>query len=327
MRLFPEDIEERLGFDSIRDLLREGCHSSRGIDLVGRLKPTDDSKLLAKWHDQVREMLGLLAEHKDSVSMMFVDIDEFLVRVKVPGSFLDAKDFHDLRSGLATMTSWVKFLESHKETYQVLSALSKNIEVDDSLEQAIDRAIDERGEVRDNASPELAQIRHRIVKSERSVRSAVQRILKKAKGDDLTDDDSSVTIRDGRLVIPIRSEFKRKISGFVHDESATGQTVFVEPTEVLELNNEVNELRYAERREIIRILVALSDELRRLLPELRKGADLLEKLDLIHAKCRLTERLEASAPTFSSKREVHGSMLSTRSCISHIVIVENKQCH
>ncbi len=301
MNLFPNDIEGNLGFDEIRNLLKGFCQSERGENLASKCSPSDHIKSVDRWHAQTREMLKLLTDDRSSVQFQFPDIDEYLTKVKVSGSWLDPLDFHELKIGINTLSSWTLFFSEKKELYPELSSLSSTIAIHPDLAPAINNAIDEKGEVRDSASQELLQIRTQISKSERAVRSAIMKVLKKAKADQFTDEDSSLTVRDGRLVIPLKAEFKKRVPGFVHDESATGQTVFIEPGEVLDLNNEVRELKYAERREIIRILVSLSDLVRENLKDLVKGTDLLEKLDFVHAKTRLADHLNAIVPTFENK--------------------------
>ena len=303
MNLFPNDIEANLGFDEIRGLLQGFCQSVRGQQLASRCAPSDNVKLVDRWHSQTREMVKLLVEERSNVQFQFPDIDEYLIKVKVPGSWLDPLDFHDLKIGINTLSSWTEFFSAKQDTYPELSSLSSTIHIHPELAPAINKAIDEKGEIKDSASPELLSIRTQITKSERAVRSAISKVLKKAKADQFTDEDSSLTVRDGRLVIPLKSEFKKRIPGFVHDESATGQTVFIEPGEVLDLNNEVRELKYAEKREVIRILVSLSDLVRENLDDLNKGTGLLEKLDFVYAKTKLADHLSAIVPAFESKTE------------------------
>ena len=299
MKTYPKDIESKLGFNQIKELLAGFCQSQKGTELALRIKPINKFEIVRKWLDQVGEMSQLKSDANGKVSFEFTDFEEYLIKVKVPGTFLDPANFHDLKRGVLTVSSWVDFLEHQSETYPQLSVLSGKIELDSGLVYAIDKAIDERGEVKDNATPELSEIRNKISKSERAVRSAIQKVLKKAKSDELTDEDSTLTVRDGRLVIPIKAEHKKRIPGFVHDESATGQTVYLEPGEVLDLNNEVQELKYRERREVIRILIALSNEVRANLPGLTIGVDLVQKLDFIHAKTKLEQHLDATIPNLT----------------------------
>ncbi|WP_424961689.1 endonuclease MutS2 [Ekhidna sp.] len=296
MKIYPRDVEEKLGFDLIRDQLVRFCQSNRGEVLAQKAKPTDKYEVLVKWLNQAKEMIRLKGSPEDKVSFEFPDIDDFLTEVKVPGSFLEPDDFHELKRGVNTLTSWVQFFQKKGSEYPELLALSSHIEIDPNLAIHIDKTIDDRGEVKDSASRELSEIRSKIAKSERAVRSAIQKVLKKAKEDDFTEEDSTLTVRDGRLVIPVKAEHKKRIQGFVHDESATGQTVYLEPGEVLDLNNQVRELKYAEKREVIRILVALSDHVRANLKDLKNGASLLEKLDFIHAKALLADLINGVIP-------------------------------
>ena len=303
MKVFPNNIEEHLGFNEIRNILESFSQSEKGRERVRKLRPSNEIRFIQRWLAQTKEMIQLKAEERDNLLFDFPDIEEFLIKVQVPGSFLDPQDFHELKIGVTTLISWTTFFESSDE-FQELGSLSNQIEIEPTLPLSIDRVIDERGEVKDSASPTLVEIRTNISKSERAVRSAIQKVLKKAKSDHLTDEESAFTIREGRLVIPVKAEFKKRIPGFIHDESATGQTVFIEPGEVLDLNNEVRELKYAERREVIRILIELSDQVRANMSGLKKGVDLLEKLDFIHAKSLLAEHLEARIPTFSKRTAI-----------------------
>lgn len=297
MKVYPSDIEEKIGFDQIRDLVVGFCQSKKGADLARRMKPISNYEQVQKWLLQVAEMVALKSDPNKKVSFDFVDFEEYLTKIKVPGSFLDPQDFHDLKKGITTVSQWSIFFQKHADEYPQLSGLSSRVEIDPNLSPEIERIIDERGEVKDNASQALVDIRTQISKSERSVRSAIQKILKKAQKDELTEEDSTLTVRDGRLVIPVKAEHKKRIPGFVHDESGTGQTVFLEPGEVLELNNQVQELKYQERREVIKILTALSDKVRDNMPGLIKGVDLIEKLDFIYAKVKLKELLDATLPS------------------------------
>ena len=303
MKVYPNDIESKLGFDQIKGLLSGFCQSQKGTALASKIKPTDKIHNVSKWLDQVKEMVRLKSEANGKVSFEFSDFEEYLKKVKVPGTFLDPANFHELKRGIITVASWTSFLEEN-DHYPELLSLAHGIEVNPSLVPIIERTIDERGQVKDNASNELASIRQRIVKSERAVRSVIQKILKKAKSDELTDEESMLTVRDGRLVIPIKAEHKKRIPGFVHDESATGQTVYLEPGEVLDLNNQVQELNFQERREVIKILIELSDSVRANLPGLTKGVGFVEKLDFIYAKTRLLDHLQANIPNLRNDTTV-----------------------
>ncbi len=323
MKTYPIDIEEKLGFDQIRKHLVGFCQSDRGVSLALKAKPTDQYGMLQRWLSQVEEMLRLKVDAQGKVIFEFPDMDVFLVKVEVPGSFLDPIDFHELRIGIKSLLVWVEYFESESDAYPGLSALSEDLFIDSNLPIHIDKTIDERGEVKDSASQALLEIRSKISKSERAARSAIQKILKRAKEDQFSDEDSSLTVRDGRLVIPVKAEHKKRINGFVHDESATGQTVYLEPGEVLDLNNQVRELKYAEKREIIRILIQLSDHVRANLNDLKKGTGLLEKLDFIHAKVLLADLIQGIIPNVEKSTNI--SLVNAIHPLLYLSHKENKK--
>ncbi|PTB91107.1 endonuclease MutS2, partial [Marivirga lumbricoides] len=192
--------------------------------------------------------------------------------------------------------------DEFEEEYPTLFQLRKAVNLDESLYQAIDEKIDERGDLRNNASRELQEIRTKIFRVQAQLRKTTEQVYRQASQNGFTPEDASVTIRDGRLVIPVLAEYKRRIKGFVHDQSATGQTVYIEPSEALEMNNEVRELQYEERREIIRILTALTNKVRPQLPYLEKAYKFLGIVDFIRAKARFSMSIEAYMPLLENKR-------------------------
>ncbi|MFY0601545.1 MAG: endonuclease MutS2 [Cyclobacteriaceae bacterium] len=296
MLIFPQDFNDKLGVDQVIDLVGQKCKSPFGLEFLSKVKPTDHLADITLWLNQSDEMVKILNEKEQIPSRDFQDIRAFLKRARVQGVFLAAEDFSILKSSLLILYHWSQFLKKRQVESPELFKLTLGFVADKALADAIDRIIDERGLVRDSASPELAGIRSLLIKKEREVRTAINRILKKSVQDKFTDEDSTVTIRDGRLVIPVRAENKRKIQGFIHDESATGQTVYLEPTEVLNLNNEVRELKFQEHREIAKILTALTDQLRGSLDDLEKGAFFIGLLDFIHAKAVFANEIEAVKP-------------------------------
>lgn len=304
MLFYPETLEEKLEIDQVRSILKRYCKSQHAQDRVDKALPVAKYDQLRVFLDQTREMHHAITGGASLPGGQFEDIFPLLKRVKTGGTYLDAADFSVLKVALETLYQWSQFLKKNNEDYPSLSRLTHGFISDMELVKEIDARIDERGEVRDNASEELSEVRSRIVKAERQVRRTIQKILEKSKKDELTDDDGSVTVRSGRLVIPVKAEYKRKLPGFVHDESSTGQTVFMEPTEVLDLNNEVRELQYRERREIIRILTALADQVRSHLPDLQKGAEFLVKMDFVHAKARFAVDFEAIVPVVEDKPDI-----------------------
>jgi DNA mismatch repair protein MutS2 len=296
MLIFPKDYEEKLGMDQILDLVRDKCRSEYGATFVDQVKPASNLEDVLIRLDQTDELVKILQLATNVPARDFLDIREYLKRSRVAGAFLQAEDFSNLKSTLQVMYDWTQFLKKRQPESPQLFKLTLGFIADKTLIEAIDRIVDERGVVRDNASPELAAIRSLLIQKEREVRTAINRILRKSIQDGFTDEESSVTIREGRLVIPVRAENKRKIQGFVHDESSTGQTVYLEPTETLQLNNEVRELQYQEKREIAKILTKLTDLLRQSLQDLEKGAFFVGLLDFIHAKAAFAISIQAVKP-------------------------------
>lgn len=296
MLTYPQDIDDKLGIDQLMEMVRQKCKSDHGAEFLERARPSSRVEDIAKWLDQTEEMFKILTSGGNIPSRDFQDLRVFLKKIKVRGTFLLAEDFGLLKSLLVLLYDWTQYLKKHQSEYSELCKLTYGFIADKSIIEAIAQIVDDRGQVRDTASPELASIRALLIQKEKAVRNTINRILRKAIQEKLTDEESSITIRDGRLVIPVRAEHKRRIQGFVHDESATGQTVYLEPTEALQLNNEVRELQYQEKREIARILTKLTDLVRESVDDLERGAVFIGLMDFIHAKAVFSQEIEAVKP-------------------------------
>lgn len=299
MLTYPDDIEEKLGVARIFELVGRQCKSGHGVEILRKVKPSSRVEDIVKWLDQADEMSNILDSGKNLPSREFQDLRVFLAKIKVLGSFLQPGDFWELGSLLRLLGGWVRFLKKHQEEYPQLSALARGLVVDAPLMEAIRAVIDERGQVRDSASPELASVRLLLAQKKKAVRDAVNKVLRRVAREKWTGGDSSATVRDSRLVIPVKAEHKRHVQGFVHDESATGQTVFLEPIEALRLNNEARELQYREKREIIKLLTRLSDRVRESMEDLKKGAEFIGMMDFVHAKAMVSKWTEGARPTVS----------------------------
>ncbi|GAB3982202.1 endonuclease MutS2 [Spirosoma terrae] len=299
--LYPNTLEQKLGFDTIRERLKDACISTLGQDYVEKIRFTDNAQLIDKLLRQTDEFKQIVQYEPSFPSSNYIDVRPQLTRARVEGLALTEAEFFDLKLALRTIQECLKFLARQEEakngnTFPFLRELAGPIGVDKQLSAALERVIDDRGLVRDSASPELASIRRRIISEQANLRKRLDSILRQARQNGWIPDDLSLTIRGGRLVIPIAAEHKRKIKGFVHDESQTGQTVFLEPAEVFDANNEIRELEYEERREIYRILLALTDQIRPHLDELKKAVNFLAQIDFIRAKAKLAVQLDAIMP-------------------------------
>ncbi|SMD32502.1 DNA mismatch repair protein MutS2 [Reichenbachiella faecimaris] len=305
MNYYPKDIEVKLGFDKVRQLVKDRCLSTLGEDFVDRLTLTTNTSKINDWMDQTREFTKILTSGSPFPQSNYTDVSPALKRSEVPGSFLDEEDFFDVKLVLDTLLKMLDFFDQHEEEYPVLASRVSHIALDNTLYLSLDSKIDEKGQLRDHASQELMSIRSSISKSQVRARTAVNKILKEASKHGYCPEAPALTIRDGRMVIPVLAEHKRHIKGFVHDESATGQTVYLEPAEALEINNEIRELKYAERREIVRILTVLTDQLRANLPEVRKAIKVLGVMDFIRAKARFAIDFNCTCPELTKNQKIN----------------------
>ncbi len=304
--IYPSNFEQKIGFGEIRTLLKERCLSTLGKEKVDELTFSEDVAVVNEQLQQIREYRRLQQEHDDFPLQYFFDVRESIRRIRLENTHLEEQEVWDLRRSLETITLIVKYLQRGAEEtpsgvltfpYPALHRLTEEVTTFPAMLRRIDSILDKFGKIKDSASMTLAGIRHDLEKTEGSISRTLYTILHAAQKDGLVDKDVTPAIRDGRLVIPVSPGVKKKISGIVHDESATGKTVFIEPTEVVEANNRVRELEAAERREVIRILTVFTDEVRPHSQELLNSYGLLAQIDLIRAKAELAELTRAFEPT------------------------------
>ena len=303
--IYPNNFEQKIGFDEIRELLKARCLSTLGKEQVDELAFSNDAGVVNEWLSQVREFRRLQEEKDDFPMQYFFDVRESIKRIRLENTHLEENEVWDLRRSLQTIADIVKYLrkesgDGSQETvdypYPALQRLTEGVTTFPAMIRRIDSILDKFGKIKDSASMTLAGIRNDLSKMEGSISRTLYTILHAAQKDGLVDKDVTPAVRDGRLVIPVSPAVKRKINGIVHDESATGKTVFIEPAEVVEANNKVRELEAAERREIIRILTVFSDELRPHVAEILNSYEFLAQIDLIHAKTELAKLTKAFEP-------------------------------
>lgn len=301
--LFPTNLEQKINFVKVKDLLKAECTSSLGQDYVDKVSFSSDYNLVQRLLDQTEEFRQILISGEVFPSSNFTNLGPFLEKAKLEGAFLDQEEFYEVKLALQTLRGCISFFQKWGESYPTLSALlGLLLDLDLNLLKTIDQIIDEKGKIRSNASKELQLIRSQLIYEEGRLRKVMERVFKEARAKGLTPEDASMTIRGGRMVIPVAAENKRKLRGFIHDESATGQTVFMEPEEALDINNEIRDLEYMEKREIIRILTKLTDQLRPSIPALRKATNFLGLMDFIRAKARFAQKTESSKPELVRER-------------------------
>ena len=297
---YPSNIESKIDFSVIREELQRRCASPLGREQVDAMRMETDFETvqrLLSLTDQMR-----LAQADPMLSFPRGDINdvrECVARIRVEGLFLDEAELDDLRHTLAFAVELEQFFAGLDEKkYPLLKELGSlgSLGVLGNLVSEIDRILDRYGRLADNASPELHRIRREIANQQGAVGRALASILRQAKADGFVDADAAPTLREGRLVIPVSPGFKRKIGGIVHDESATGKTVYIEPQQVVDANNHIRELEGAERRERIRILQAVTDQLRPQTEQILASQRMLAQVDFLSAKVSLANTLHAIRP-------------------------------
>ena len=303
--IYPSNFEHKIGFDEIRTLLKERCLSGLGKEKVDEIAFSTDVTEVNERLEQLREFRRLQEDADDFPLQYFFDVRESIKRIRLEGTHLEENEVWDLRRSLETIANIVKYLERGGEEtasgemrypYPALHRLTEGVATFPAMIRRIDSILDKFGHIKDSATMTLAGIRHDLQKMEGSISRTLYTILHAAQKDGLVDKDVAPAVRDGRLVIPVSPGVKRKISGIVHDESATGKTVFIEPTEVVEANNKVRELEAAERREIIRILTVFSDEVRPHVSDILDSYEFLAQIDLIRAKAELASLTNGFEP-------------------------------
>jgi len=300
--VYPENFESKIGFDKIRDLLKGRCLSELGKELVDEIRFISDFDRLKEDLSLVNEFVVILREMENFPTSYYFDLREALKRIRIEGRFLEIQELFDLKRSLETISGIVRFLKLAKDDqFPCLKRLLTDVQVYPYVIERIDAILNKYGKIKDNASPELSKIRKDLQTKQSGVSKRLQQILKKAQDDGLVEDDVSVAIRDGRAVIPIASAYKRQLNGIVHDESSTGKTSYIEPTEVVELNNQIRELEYAEMREIVRILTIFSNDIRPYLPDLMLAYEFLGKIDFIRAKAIYANDINGIKPYMENK--------------------------
>ena len=302
--IYPENFEQKIEFFKIRQLLQQHCLSPLGKEKVEEMRFSAAFEEIDAQLRQTDEFVHILQEEDAFPHDNFYDVRDALKRIRVAGSWMEQSALSELNKSLQTILSILQFFrndEEKAERYPHLMLLAENVFVSPEISKKIERIIDEFGQIKDSASPQLSAIRREITSTLNGISRSLNSLLRKAQAEGFVDKDVSPSMRDGRLVIPVNPAFKRKIRGIVHDESASGKTVFIEPSEVVEANNRIRELESDERREIIRILTEFTDYLRPFLPDLLASYEFLAVIDFIRAKAKFALQINAIKPNFENK--------------------------
>ncbi len=301
--IYPKNAVEKLGFVEIKDLVKAKCLTEAGKELVDKVQPQTKLENIDRFLRQTNEFKQVLEHDAPLPIDHFYPIKSFIEKAKVEGSFLLEEEFFKVLLSLRTVYAIIRYFNEREQQYPYLELLFEHLPIEKSIVRHIENVLDERGKIKENASRLLLEISQQILKSEQEARKRIDAVFKQAQGHGWTA-DGNLTIRDGRLCIPILAENKRKIKGLIHDESATGQTVYLEPEEVFQLNNKVRDLEFERRREIIRILIQLTSELRPHVPLLFSYHGLLTKLDFVRAKALFALDIEAQMPELHNQASI-----------------------
>ena len=303
-------LEEKIGFNEIRAMLHGYCLSPLGHEKVDAMQFVADHVAVTTLHQQLSELSYILQTSTEQPEQDFFDLRGEVHRIRIEGAYLEEQSVWELLRTLRTLHAWIKVIrEAPSEDKALpqrgsgegaLEKLAEGVFTFSNVTRRLEQMLDKYGRIKDEASRELLSIRHELKKAEGSVSRTLTNILKSAQAEGLVEKDVTPAMRDGRLVIPVAPALKRRIKGIVHDESATGKTVFIEPAEVVEANNRIRELEAEEKREVIRILREFTEQLRPNLKELLRGFEFLADIEFLLAKYQLTRAIEGRSPEIYS---------------------------
>ncbi len=303
--IYPNEFEQKIGFDQIRLRLKNFCLSSLGTTQIDQIKFSSQFDQIKSLLLQSKEFKQIIEKVEQFPASNFYDPTEIFHAIVIEDNFIEEDAFRLLLLSLNTILEAALFLDKNKESYPMLHQLSADVTITKQFVISIQSKFDDQWRIKDNASPDLARLRKQLRDEEGKVRRLTDQLFKQAVSQGWVPEGASPTIREGRLVIPMLAEHKRKLRGFIMDESATGQTIYMEPAEVLEANNEIRDLFHAERREVVKILKSLTAVLHQNRSQMEKAYSFLAKIDLIRAKGKFAIEIEAGLPQLVNKPELN----------------------
>ena len=303
----PTDrIEHILGFDRIRKIISDRCSTEYAVERTASETFSTNEKEIRRRLLLTDEMRLIVMFEESFPSNGYIDCVGFLQMLENSGANIDLTSLGKLRTMLETLRKVSMFFSNIKDgVYPNLKRMVAQIALFPEVQQRIDSILDKFGNVKDTASDGLYDIRRELKEKEGAVSKRINMILRKAQSEGLVDSDAAIVMRDGKMLIPVSSANKRKIQGFVYDESSSGKTTFIEPAEIVEITNEINELHFAETREIAKILYDFSDWIRPSVPDLLKGAKCIGELDFLIAKAQTSLDFVAGMPIISENGEMN----------------------
>ncbi len=306
--IYPDAFEQKIGFTAIREMVKSHCVSPLGEKYCREMGFSSNPDTVKHKLQSTAEMLSIINSDEDLPLGNLHDVTGSLLSIRITGTFIPAQELLRVRQSLNTIAEVISFFSRNREgeasPYPILAGLAQSLFSFPMATAAIDRILDRFGNIKDNASPELASIRSSISSISGTINATMRRVISRAMQAGYIEQDTTPAMRDGRLVIPVAPMHKRKINGIVHDESASGKTIYIEPAEIVETNNRLRELQMEERREITRILISVADEIRPHIDDMLNSYDILGEMDFIHAKAAFANDIDAHLPTIGTKQEM-----------------------
>lgn len=297
--IYPSNFENKIGFDVVRHEIAKRCISPMGVAWCEKMQFSSRHNEVKAWLTQVNEFVGIIESKREFPLNYFFDLRTPLRSIAAPGTWITAEHLYDLQRSLATIAGIIAFFRPDDEgrmSYPALAQLTAGMQAFPQISAEAQRVLDKFGNIKDNASPQLAQLRSTLNSTTASINGIMRRIIARGRQDGVLDNDTTPSVRDGRLVLPVSPMHKRKVHGIVHDESASGKTVFIEPEEIVEANNRIRETEAEIQREIVRILTAVTDLIRPHIEELLATYSTLGLIDFIRAKAAFARDVDAHMP-------------------------------
>ena len=299
---YPDNFENKIGFDKIRDLLKERCLSPMGIQIADDIIFEDDLETISEELSVTNEFQLILKFEENFPSDNYFGFSDCLSKIRIEGTFPAVREVYDLKRSLETVRSILNFFKARDVLrYPFLKKMCKPVKIYPYVLDSINRIIDDHGVIKDNASPRLKEIRTEIISKNSQVSKRLNAILKQAQADGIVDSDTSASVRNGRGVIPVSTYNKRKLKGLIHDQSSSGKTVFIEPEDIVEINNSIVELEYEEKREIVKILTLFADNIRPYIDDLIESNNFLGRIDFLRAKALFCNNLNSIKPVITHR--------------------------
>ena len=304
-KIYPSDFEVKTEFVKIRELLKYNCLSNSGKAKVDEMFFNTDLKSIEYLLNLTSEFKQIVQDNINFPISYFVDTQEYFNKTNSVGTFFLAKELFDILHSLKTINSIINFFKNDdKNIYPTLRSLAKEVQIFPFVIQLINSVLDKFGEVKSNASPELNKIRNDLASKQSSVSNTIHKILKKHISAGVVENDVELTVREGKLLIPVEARNKRKIQGIIFDESATGKTSYIEPIEVITLNNDIRELQFAEIREIRKILTDITNDIRPYFDELKLTYEFMANIDFIRAKALFSVQIDGNKPKLTNNNQI-----------------------